>query len=267
MSEIFLHHERAAAPGRPPLLILHGLFGSSRNWTSAAKRLRESANLDVYALDLRNHGSSPHADSHTLSDLREDVRRWMDRHVGGGAQSIVLGHSMGGVAAMAFALEYPERTRALIVVDIAPRSYAPHHDQEFAALSVRVDDASSRQVVDERMRAHVQTDMVRQFLQMNLDRLDGGGYRWKINVPVLKDAAFTSGIELGDRSYDGPTLFVRGGDSDYITDDDFDLIRERFPRARIETIAGHGHWLHYTAADEFLSVVGTFLAELQHSKS
>ncbi len=261
MNEILLHYEREEAPGRPPLLILHGLFGSSRNWTSVAKRLHANEGLDVYALDLRNHGASPHADSHTLDDLREDLLRWTKHHNIDNAT--VLGHSMGGVAAMAYALTYPERTRALIVVDIAPRSYPPHHDQEFAALSVRVDDAQSRQEIDERMRQHVQTDMVRQFLQMNLERRDDGGYRWKVNVPVLKDAAFTSGIELGQATYDGPTLFIRGGDSDYVTDDDFDLIRARFPNASIETVAGHGHWLHYTAADEFLKIAGEFLADLE----
>jgi pimeloyl-ACP methyl ester carboxylesterase len=256
---------RAAArtTGLPPIVILHGLFGSSRNWTSVAKQL--AAETDVYCLDFRNHGDSPHLPSHSLADLREDLREWLSARTI--ARPILLGHSMGGMVAMSFALEYPDRVAALIVIDIAPRNYPPHHESEFAALSLDVSRCATRQDVDSLMSAAVPDRAVRQFLQMNLERENSahGGYRWKINVPVLKEASFTRGLERAGtddpvaRQYAGPTLFVRGGQSDYIRDTDFDEIHARFPAAHIETVAGHGHWLHHTAAPEFVRQVRAFV--------
>lgn len=261
--------------GLPPVVILHGLFGSSRNWTSVATALAKLT--EVYSIDQRNHGDSPHADTHTLADLREDLRAWLEQH--NVARPIVIGHSMGGMAAMAFALRYPEALSGLVVVDIAPRRYPPHHTQEFAGLSLDVSQCASRADVDAQMKPIVPDPTVRQFLQMNLARRpDNQGYYWKINVPALKAATHTDGLEsAGDHAsgesnqttnantnsssstYSGPTLFVRGGTSDYIRPEDTATIENFFPRAQIHTIEGHGHWLHYTAMQEFLASVEKFL--------
>lgn len=264
-----LHSTLEAGPeasDRPAIVILHGLFGSSRNWTSVARELAKYT--DVYCLDQRNHGDSPHADSHTLLDLREDLKRWLDKQRFE-RKPIVLGHSMGGMAAMAFALEYPDELESLVVVDIAPREYPPHHSKEFAALSLDVSQCSTRSEVDGLMKAIVSDPTVRQFLQMNLVRAPASqpGYAWKINVPALKNATHTNGLEnagtlgAGDspRTYTGPALFIRGGESDYVRDEDFAKIEALFPAARIETVAGHGHWLHYSAMPEFLKILAGFL--------
>lgn len=249
----------------PPLVILHGLFGSSRNWTSIARLLCEDR--DVYCLDARNHGESPHMDTHTLTDLRDDLHGWIQAQQFA-QPPVVIGHSMGGMAAMAAALAYPEAMAALVVVDIAPREYPPHHSREFEALELDVAGCATRGDVDTRMQAIVPDPMVRQFLQMNLVRRQGGasGYQWRINVPALKAAAGDRGLEAAELSgapYGGPTLFLRGGDSDYVRDEDFPAIHARFADAKIETIPGHGHWLHYSAAQEFLQLLQSWLAGLK----
>ncbi|MCB1322520.1 MAG: alpha/beta fold hydrolase, partial [Leptospiraceae bacterium] len=124
----------------PPLLIFHGLFGSARNWTSIAKELTDCAH--VYTFDFRNHGDSPHTDSHTIQDLGDDILYWIAEHKI--QEPILLGHSMGGMAVAATALGHPEDIRAAIIVDIAPRHYAPHHQKEFAALKMDVSGYASR---------------------------------------------------------------------------------------------------------------------------
>ncbi|MEQ9365286.1 MAG: alpha/beta fold hydrolase, partial [Leptospirales bacterium] len=235
-----------------------------RNWTSVAKVLAKNTN--VHCIDQRNHGDSPHADSHTLVDLREDLKHWIDEQRFPRAP-IVVGHSMGGMAAMSFALQYRDALSGLVVVDIAPRDYPPHHSKEFEALSLDVSECATRSDVDEQMKAIVSDPMVRQFLQMNLERASdsGDGYVWKINVPVLKNATHTKGLEnaggiANEKSvYPGPALFVRGGASDYIRDEDFEEIKRLFPDAAIRTVEGHGHWLHYSAMQDFLDIVTDFL--------
>lgn len=251
----------------PPVIILHGLFGSSRNWTSIARAIAKYT--DVYSLDQRNHGDSPHADSHTLQDLREDLNHWISEK-NFERPPIIIGHSMGGMAAMDFALNHSSHSghaglAGLVVVDIAPRDYPPHHTKEFEALSLDVSQYATRSEVDTRMKTIVTDPMVRQFLQMNLERGEKG-YAWKVNVPVLKNATHTHGLqgagadEIPMRSYDGPALFIRGGASDYIREIDFALIQRLFPAAAIRTIEGHGHWLHYSAMQEFLAALDDFFS-------
>lgn len=265
-AELYFAQESGPADGTlPALVILHGLFGSSRNWTSIAHLLADER--DVYCLDARNHGDSPHAPTHTLADLRDDLHGWIQSR-NFAQPPIVIGHSMGGMAAMACALAYPDAVRALVIVDIAPREYPPHHQREFEALELDVAGCATRGEVDAQMQAIVADPMVRQFLQMNLIRRTGGesGYAWRINVPALKAAAGERGLqaaELSGKPYDGPALFIRGGASDYVRDpDDFSAIHERFANARIETIPGQGHWLHYSAAQEFLQILQGFLKEI-----
>ena len=252
-----LFHKDFGGQGRP-IVILHGLFGSSKNWATTAGKLTDCGH--VFALDLRNHGDSPHGESHRMEDLVGDLELWLDSHLKESEDAPVLvGHSMGGLAAMAFTLQNPERVAGLLVVDIAPRPYKPHHENEFAALEMDVSSYKSRQDLDRDMARLVPEVGVRQFLQMNLAR-EAAGYRWKINVPVLKESAYIASFdELGPLSWTGPTLFLAGGKSPYIRPQDHELIHARFPRARIETNLEADHWLHYSAADWFLAQANNFL--------
>lgn len=240
------------------LLILHGLFGSSKNWATAAGKLTDLAH--VVALDMRNHGDSGHADTHTLDDMVEDVEQFSaHRQL---SRPILMGHSMGGMAAMAHAFKYPHSTRALVIVDIAPKKYDPHHDNEFAALNVDVSSMGSREEVDKAMSEFVADANTRQFLQMNLDHKDGGGYQWKLNVPVLEQSGYITEWDKAGGAYPGPALFVIGGKSDYVQDADHENIRKLFPEAIIEVIPDGNHWLHFSAADEFLKIVSGFLSRV-----
>lgn len=238
------------------LLILHGLFGSSKNWATTGAKLAELSH--VYALDLRNHGDSPHADSHTLDDLVEDVEQFSaHRQL---SRPILLGHSMGGMVAMAHAMKYPDSSRALIVVDIAPKTYEPHHQKEFAALKLDVSNMDSREDIVAAMAEHLPDENTRQFLAMNLDRMDSG-YRWKLNVPVLEQSQYIGEFKARG-TYGGPALFVVGGKSDYVKAADHDAIKKNFPGAIIETIPDGDHWLHYSKADAFLKLVEGFVSKV-----
>lgn len=248
-----LHYVESGA-GDPPLVILHGLFGSSRNWTQVARAL--GAQRRTIAVDQRNHGDSPHAEPHSLAGMRADLSALFETL--GLQRAILLGHSMGGMTAMSFASLFPERVLALIVVDIAPRAYRPHHQKELAALSVDAGRYAERSAIDAAMAEYLPDVATRQFLQMNLVR-EADGYRWKLNVPALKAARATEDFGDSDAHYAGPTLFVAGGRSSYIRPEDHALIRDRFPAARIETIAEGDHWLHYTAQARFLEIVSRFL--------
>jgi len=240
----------------PPLVILHGLFGSSRNWTSIARELALVSH--VFALDLRNHGDSPRTPDHTLGSLAEDLLLFLQKV---GTPTVVLGHSMGGLAAMHAALERPEALRGLIVVDIAPRSYAPRHHQEFKALREDLSGLRSRQEVDARMALHLADPVIRQFLQMNLIRGTDDRFSWKLPIDTLERASFIEGFEPQGK-FDGPALFIAGGKSDYVQQADHAVILERFPNAAIEILPDAGHWPHYSHPAAFLRLVTEFLRSL-----
>jgi pimeloyl-ACP methyl ester carboxylesterase len=176
----------------------------------------------------------------------------------------LLGHSMGGKTAMTTALRYPERVRSLIVADMAPRAYTPGHDALLEALaSLDLSSVTSRQQADEHLAAQgVSNWGVRQFLLKNLTRTDGG-YAWAPNLDVLR-ARYEEVLApvTSDNSYDGPTLFIRGGTSGYVRDDDWPGIERLFPNARLVTIPDAGHWVHAEAPQAFGDAVTTFLAEI-----
>jgi pimeloyl-ACP methyl ester carboxylesterase len=251
-----LHFVESGA-GDPPLVILHGLFGSSRNWTQVSRAL--SANRRVLAVDQRNHGDSPHAEPHSLDGMRADLLALFESL--NLNRAVLLGHSMGGMTAMSFASAYPERVAALIVVDIAPRAYPPHHQHELAALSVDATRFADRSAIDAAMAEFLPDPATRQFLQMNLVR-EASGYRWKLNVSALNAARATEDFGDSDAQFAGPTLFVAGGRSRYIRPEDHATIVSRFPAAIIETIPEGDHWLHYTAQARFLEIVSRFLDQL-----
>lgn len=247
-----LHFQHLPGPGSA-VLILHGLFGSSRNWMTHAKEL--SAGHDVFVLDHRNHGDSPWNDEHSLRSLIADALELQETEIR--RPALWLGHSMGGLVAMGAALLQPRAVSALVVADIAPRPYAPHHDREFAALHLDVEHLATRQQVDEAMATLHADASVRQFLQMNLER-QGNGFRWKLNVNALERAEYLSEFDgFAGLEYDGPTLFLAGSQSPYVTLDDHGIIREFFPRAEIRVIEGD-HWLHHTNYRGFMEELRRF---------
>lgn len=241
-----------------PLLILHGLFGSKRNWMSVVKPLAEFA--QVIAIDLRNHGDSPHARTMSYREMALDVLDLADRlgldHVN------IAGHSMGGKVAMMFALDHPARTRRLMVLDVAPVPYDSGFDRYIEAMrSLPLEKIRSRREAEEHLAVAVPDPATRLFLLHNLVR-DGDSFRWRINL----EAIAANLVELGgfpaiERSWDGPVRFVAGGRADYLRPEHAPAIRRLFPAATLETIADAGHWLHADRPEAVVAQFREFLAE------
>ena len=243
----------------PPLVILHGLFGSGRNWTGIARRLAEA--WHVYALDLRNHGDSPWAEAMDYPAMAGDVGAFLDRQ--GLDRVALVGHSMGGKTAMALALTRPERIGSLTVVDIAPVAYPQTHQGYVEALqALDLGGITRRADADAALQASIPEAGIRAFLLQNLVARDGG-FAWRFNLAALgAGMAEISGFpETPERGiYEGRTFFLGGGLSDYITADHHAAIGRLFPRAGIETVAGAGHWVHAEAPGPFLEALQGFLA-------
>ncbi len=240
-----------------PIIILHGLFGTLDNWKTIASKLSED--YLVYILDQRNHGKSPHTDEFSYQLMAEDLYAFMDDNWI--QQATIIGHSMGGKTAMQFALEYPEMVNQLIVVDIAPQENEPGHETIFdAMLTLEIDKLESRKAADEWLANKIPSIAVRQFLLKNITRKKEGGFRWKMNLPVIY-ANYQEVLAsiTGEEPYDGPTLFLNGGQSGYLDEEKKPGIRALFPEAQFETIEEAGHWIHAEAPDEFLSIVRQFL--------
>ena len=241
----------------PPLIILHGLLGAHGNWHTLSRTAFQQV-AQVYAVDQRNHGRSPHADRIDYPTLAADLRTFIDRH--DLAPAYLLGHSMGGKAAMQTALSFPDRVDRLIVVDMAPRAYPPAHTALLDALA-RIDPQAydSRDAIDAALADDVPSWPIRQFLLKNLD-YDGEQYSWKMNLDAIRrhyddiNATITS-----DEPFDGPVLFVRGENSDYVQDEDLPAIRELFPNAELVTIDDAGHWVHADQPEALAEVVTDFL--------
>ena len=250
-----LYHRDLGGEGKPPLVILHGLLGSSRNWQTAGRDL--SARYHVFALDARNHGASPHADSMTYAEMADDVRGWLDRQ-GLGAVTL-LGHSLGGKTAMSLACASPERVSQLVVVDIAPKGYRwEAHRSEFAAMNeLDLGALRSRGDAELRFEARVTDWAMRKFLTTNLERDDAGQWKWQINLPALTAALpILEGDPLpADAIYPGPATFIIGGKSRYVLEGDRAAIRQHFPQARMETIPTSGHNPHMDAREAFVALV------------
>src|SRR5688572_6646791 len=183
---MILFHRELGGTGKPPLILLHGMLGSSRNWQTAGTDL--AAHFHVFALDLRNHGKSPHSDSMSYAEMLDDVLAWMD------AQRLsavtLAGHSMGGKVAMLLACRHSVRVERLIVVDIAPKDYFwPEHRERFAAMNeLNLGDLRSRAEAEMRFESRVSSWPMRKFLTTNLERTPECGWAWQINLPVLTTA-------------------------------------------------------------------------------
>jgi pimeloyl-ACP methyl ester carboxylesterase len=239
---------------RPPILIAHGLFGSARNWGVIAKRLAETRR--VLAVDMRNHGDSPWADRHGYADLAPDLSEVIAAH---GGVADVIGHSMGGKAAMALALAEPRAVRRLVVADIAPVAYG--HTQQPLIDAMRAVDltaiASRRDAADQLAR-HVPEEGVRAFL---LQSLDVAGRRWRLNLDALSaEMPRILGWPDPPGRFDSPVLILSGAASDYVRPEHRAGIKRLFPEARFAKIPGAGHWLHAEKPREFVAAVAAFLS-------
>jgi esterase len=239
-----------------PLVILHGLFGSSDNWLTQAKLF--STQYKVYTVDLRNHGQSPHDDGFDYQSMVDDLKLFFeDQRL---SDAILIGHSMGGKAAMNFALQHPDFLEKLIVVDIAPRAYdLEHYAIADGLAAIPVQGITSRNEADDILSKHVPEPDVRQFLLKNLQRKSEGGFSWKINLPVIREKLSNIGVDLiTDGAFDKPTLFIRGAKSSYVRDEDWARISEVFPSAKLETM-DTGHWVQAEKPQEFVALVVKWL--------
>lgn len=250
-----LHYEEYGEG--PVLIILHGLFGSLENWRTLSKLFARS--FHVFALDQRNHGRSPHRSECTYQAMAADLREFMETRALSSAS--LLGHSMGGKTAMLFAVTYPDVIDKLVIVDIAPKAYTHGHDDIFDAMfSLDLSAIQRRQDAEARLAAKLPDLALRQFLLKNLDRDEAGRFRWRLALEEL----YTNYPELlkaidWRQPCTRPTLFIRGGQSDYIRESDIPSLKSLFPQANVVTIPNAGHWVHAEAPQEFARVVLDFL--------
>jgi esterase len=239
------------------IVILHGLFGSLDNWMTHGKHLAESG-FEVYLVDQRNHGKSPHQNEHNYQLMASDLHQFLvDQQI---ENPFLLGHSMGGKTVMQFVMEYNYPIQKLVVVDIAPKFYLPHHKSIINAfLAVDIQHISSRIEAEEAMRPFVDDQGVLLFLMKNLDRTSAG-FSWKINLPVLiKNIDNIGETYLFSKPCQLQALFIRGAKSDYIVEADRDLIKLHFPNANLVTIRDAGHWVHAEQYDNFMKTLLYFL--------
>ncbi len=245
--------------GKPELVVLHGLLGSSRNWQAAAKALADR--FHVFCLDLRNHGDSPDAEPHTYDAMMEDVLEFMDEHLDG--RPILLGHSMGGKLAMKIACEYPMAIRKLVVVDIHPHRYPNNHDDDFAAMkAVDLEDLESRTDAETEMIPYVSSWKMRKFLLTNLEKdRETGKFRWLVNIDaIIGGQRDIEADPLGEDSrYEGDALFVMGGKSRYFRKDQVPKLRVHFPASALEVIPESGHNPHFECRERFVEILSGFV--------
>jgi esterase len=257
LSPVRLAHTDFGGRG-PPILILHGLFGSAKNWAGVGRYL--SAWGRPYALDLRNHGRSPRSESHSLEDLVGDLEEWIGAHLS--EAPVLLGHSMGGLAAMGYALGRPSGVRALAIVDIAPRPYRRSYEAEFRALRLDLSGFRSRAQIDRALAPLLPDLRARQFFQTSIEH-GPQGFRWTVNGPALEESALVRGPEpLWEGRYEGPALLLRGGVSPFVREEDLGRMTALFPRLRVRTIPGADHWVHASAPRAFRESISAFLKEL-----
>ncbi|MDJ0367139.1 alpha/beta fold hydrolase [Hymenobacter sp. H14-R3] len=258
-----LHFIEQGEPTATPLVILHGLFGTLDNWQTLARRWAEEAGLRVISVDLRNHGRSFHSPEHSYALMATDVLAVLDHLALDPARLTVMGHSMGGKVAMCLALGYPERLAQLIVMDIAPRFSDMEHQDDIIAGLQAVDLASiqTRQQAEAALTPLIPQPGVRQFLLKNLYRTDDNSFAWRINLPALVANLVAVGEEITSaQPFLKPTLFVRGGKSNYITaEDKLHGIPALFPNSQVATVADAGHWLHAEKPEEVFDLVRNFV--------
>lgn len=241
-----------------PILILHGVFGSSDNWFSMSKMIAEKG-YAVYALDARNHGQSPRSEDFSYELMADDLNEFIDDNQL--EKPIIIGHSMGGKTVMHFAMKYPDKYSKLIIVDIAPKFYPSHHGHIIQGLtSIDLSSLTNRNEADIQLSKYVANAGEKQFLLKNLYRTEDGKFDWRINLPVLSKEIYQIGGDFTNtKEVSALTLFLRGSESGYICDEDIPVIRNFFPNAIIQTIKGAGHWVQAEKPEEFLEAILDFI--------
>ncbi len=243
----------------PPLVILHGLFGMSDNWLTIAKSFAQT--FQVYILDLRNHGQSPHSEHFSYKIMAADLAKFINENEL--KNVILIGHSMGGKVLMQFAIDYPKNFDKLIVVDIAPKFYPVHHTSILQGLhAINLENLQSRTEANEILKRFEENEGVRQFLLKNLFRNTvTGHFDWRFNLPILTKEIANIGDEITTNEPVGNSiLFVSGSASSYILDEDKKLILAIFPNAKFAIINGAGHWVQADKPLEFIEIVTNFIA-------
>ena len=241
----------------PPLIILHGVFGSSDNWKTLANHLMST--FEVYLVDQRNHGLSPHSDDFNYQVMTDDLKELLhDEKI---EKCILLGHSMGGKTAMNFAVQYPEKIIKLIIVDIAPKRYPPHHQNILQGVhSLKINKINNRKEADDLLSTTINNSGIRQFILKNLSRNPEGLFYWKINWKAIEDNMQAIGSPLLSHAvFYGEVLFIRGAQSDYILNKDKSLLTKHFPNAVLMTIQKAGHWIHAEQPAQLLALIKQFI--------
>ena len=240
-----------------PLIILHGVFGSSDNWKTFANQLKNK--FEVYLVDQRNHGLSPHSDEFNYQVMADDLKELLfDEQI---EKCILLGHSMGGKTAMNFAVQFPEKIIKLIIVDIAPKKYVPHHQNILNGIrSLILPDLNTRKQADDLLSKTIKEPGIRQFILKNLIRNPKNLFYWKINWKAIEDNMEAIGAPLlSNTLFAGEVLFIRGAKSDYILNKDESLLKKHFPKANLITIQNAGHWVHAEQPAVLLILINKFL--------
>jgi esterase len=248
-----LNFRHLGGEGNPPMIILHGLLGSSRNWVKAGKAL--ASRFNVFALDLPNHGDSSSMPDMSFDAVSKWILEWMDER--SLTSPILLGHSLGGKVAMSLASGYPHRCKALAVVDIAPREYEPHSQAAIKAMcALDLKSIQSRRDAEDILRGVIPDLGLRRFMLTNLVWKDGL-LAWQVNLTALLHSLpnLISSPMTGHSRYDGPALFLKGEDSDFIKPEDEVVIQDRFPQSRLITIPQAGHNVHFDNLPFFVDTV------------
>jgi pimeloyl-ACP methyl ester carboxylesterase len=250
-------HSQILGKGKP-FVILHGFLGMSDNWKTLGNRWAEDG-YEVHLLDQRNHGRSFHRDEFSYEVMAEDLKKYCEEH--NLPSIILLGHSMGGKVAMQFAVTYPEIVSKLIVADIGPKAYPPHHQDILKALSkLDFSKIKSRGEAEDVLSEYIKDEGTKLFLLKNLYRKSKTELGLRINLPVFSKKIEEVGVALPENTiFKGDTLFLGGEKSGYIEPMDEILIKKHFPKAKIGTISNAGHWLHAENPDEFYENVMNFL--------
>jgi esterase len=251
-----LNYRKLGETGQP-IIIMHGLFGMSDNWLTISKEFSDL--YQVYLLDLRNHGQSPHSEAFSYELMADDLKGFIEENLL--ENPIIMGHSMGGKVAIQFAIKHPNLADKLIVVDIAPKFYPVHHTSILQGLhSIDLQLLSSRTEANEIMKRFEESEGVRQFLLKNLYRnSETGHFGWRFNLPVLTNEIANIGEEITGENINVKALFINGSESSYILEEDKISIKKMFPNTQFEAIIGAGHWVQADKPKEFVEVVLKFI--------
>jgi len=256
-----LYYREFGERGDQPLVLLHGLFGMSDNWYSIARNIAEEGYY-ILVPDQRNHGRSGHSNIHNYPAMVDDLLEFLDEQEL--EQTCLLGHSMGGKTSMQFAFDYPERVQKLIVADMSPALSERgdiHAGIIDTLLQLDLSAFDGRQEVAEAMKDQITNARLRHFLQKNLYWKDRGSLGWRVNLEAIRENLNEIFLPVETAApFEKPVLFIRGGRSDYVPDDDIPLIEELFPQAKVRTLPGASHWLHAEDPDGFTAEVLYFLS-------